>query len=168
MCQVFAKHCQGGGPWGIIHCGNRMFSTIYFCLCICIWVLSFLFVNCICVFGFVYLAVCAPSEKLSAVEIEFSEHGQAQLPVSQMISLNGIWKQLNWRRFILDLVRQSHISKQQVDYFTEIRCNSFHKIQYQYQKLLLCSKMEITLILGSQTRIALLLGWILVINFFTF
>ena len=39
---------------------------------------------------YIWLCVCAPSEKLSAVEIEFSEHGQAQLPVSQMISLNGI------------------------------------------------------------------------------
>ena len=122
-----------------IECSQQYISA-------CVFVFEYFhsyFVNCICVFGFVYLAVCAPSEKLSAVEIEFSEHGQAQLPVSQMISLNGIWKQLNWRRFILDLVRQSHISKQQVDYFTEIRCNSFHKIQYQYQKLLLCSKMKL-------------------------
>ena len=129
VCQVFAKHGLGGGPWGIIHCGNKIFSTIYICLCILFEYFHFYIANCICVFGFVYLDVCAPSEKLSAVEIEFSEHGQAQLPVSQMISLNGIWKQLNWRRFILDLVRQSHISKEQVDYFTEIRCNSFQKIQ---------------------------------------
>ena len=68
----------------------------------------------------VYLDVCAPSEELSAVEIEFSEARQAQLPVSQMISLNGIRKQLNWRRFILDLVGESHISKpEKVDCFTE-------------------------------------------------
>lgn len=32
----------------------------------------------------------APSEELSALEIEFSEGRQPQLPVSQMISLNGI------------------------------------------------------------------------------
>ena len=65
------------------------------------------------------LDVCAASEELSAVEIEFSEARQAQLPASQMISLNGKRKQVNWRRFILDRVGESHISKQEVDHFTE-------------------------------------------------
>ena len=85
----------------------------YAYLDLCVWM---------CVFGclwFVCLDVCAASEELSAVEIEFCEARQAQLPASQMISLNGIWKQLNWRRFILDRVGESHISKQEVDHFTE-------------------------------------------------
>ena len=43
-----------------------------------------------CIDVFLYLDVCAVCEELSAVEIEFCEGRQAQLPVSQMISLNGI------------------------------------------------------------------------------
>ena len=94
----------------------------------CVWV-------CLGAFGWV------PCEELSYMEIEFSEARQAQLPVSQMISLNGIWKQLNWRRFILDLDGKGHISKQQKIYCTQKKLLQFqnsivktfhHKIQSQY------------------------------------
>ena len=91
LCAKCSRNMAWAAPRGELSTVEIECFQQYIFACVFVFeYFHFYIANYIFAFGFVYLDVCAPSEKLSAVEIEFSEHGQAQLPVSQMISLNGI------------------------------------------------------------------------------